>query len=71
MDEARDSGLAEEQEESCDNLGELGVTSSLDRILPLLDAVEILRSCWSRILTYDSTAALMLSDFSPDAARIE
>ena len=45
MDEARDSGLAEEQEESRDNLGELGVTSSLDRILPLLNAVEILKSC--------------------------
>ena len=45
MDEARDSGLAEEQEELCDNLGELGAFSSLDPILPLLNTQEILRSC--------------------------
>ena len=45
MDEARDSGLAEEQEESRDNLGELGASSSLDPILPLLNAREILKSC--------------------------
>ena len=45
MDEACDSGLVEEQEESHDNLGELGAFSSLDPILSLLNAWEILRSC--------------------------
>ena len=45
MDEARNSGFAEEQEESHDNLGELEAFSSLDPILPLLNAQEILTLC--------------------------
>ena len=48
IEEALDPDPADNQEGSCDTLEELGAFPSL--ILPLLNALEILRLCWSRIL---------------------
>ena len=39
--------------------------------LPLFEGVMILDLCWSRMLTNNSTVALMTSAFSPEAVRIE
>ena len=48
IDDALNPDPVDDWEGSCDALGELGASLSL--ILPLLNAPEILRSCWSRIL---------------------
>ena len=39
--------------------------------LPLFEGVTILDLCWLRMLTNNSTVALMASAFSPEAVRIE
>ena len=44
--------------------------STLLLLLPLFEALEVLDSCWSRILINDSIADLMISGFSLELVRI-